>query len=1372
MKKAFNFRSVIICALVLILCLSAFVACDKDKGPQEPDLSGLENVKKLIHNMYKDKDGATATADFEVLNKYGDYTVEWTVTVTEGDQNGVKIVEGSKENYVKVQVDTKAAADIKFVLKATVKDNQGHSLAVGDGYNMTVPKYQAGSYEAIKKACDDGDKKTAYTFEGYIIGVNASIGSGYASGSLGSMWVMDDQGHGLYVYNAYKKDTNKLPSNLTTREAINEYYPVGAQVTVHGTVALSYDVYQFNSGATVTLTGKTAQSENVTLEYVDRTQMFGNAENDTDKALVETQSTRISLKNVVLGEKNGKEYSYSVNGKNFVFYNDQYLIDEATVSAIDTKWVVGAKANLKGIVNYYNKYQVYPDSADSVTILEQTDEETVDNVLSALEVPAEIADNFTLPTSDAVDKVEWSSNSANAVVNQETRLVTITRTDANQPVKFTVSVTKGSVTKSKDFNATIKAAEVVDPNTVILTTDSLKLQQKKYQESPEGGVTVNGVTFSFEEIGFYDAGIQTRNKNGKLSKIWNTTATNKPIAKLIVKLYDGKAGFSNKDTHTITFGNAVNGNAYSTTLSTVKDQYEYEIIPDAATYTFFTFAHNTSYTYTSFFESITIVYADEVVKTDQELVDEAKEALTLATTTTGVSFTLPTTGINGTTITWTSNNEAVIAINGENAVVTAPATVTPVTLTATIKLNEATATKTFDVTVTVTIPEFNVTINQPADGGTLAVTINDEAFTGGKVQQGKTLVIVPTAVDANHELVAILVNGTKLDAVEGVYSVTVNDAEVTITATFHEIKYVTVSIEETIANGSVTVKVGEDALDTTKQYRDGTVLTITATPANADYKLVEIKVNGTAITGTTYTIAETDTEVVITATFAEKYPAMSIADFKASETAKGTQVKLTGVVTSVDKKAAYFQDKNGQAVYVFFGYVAPYSDTLKDIVIGKEYTFAGEKDDHNGLVQLKSPVVIGEARDPEYQVTAKEVDETAYNALTLANTAELLTLRNLVVTNGKWMLGETEVKYYAGNANDANKKAVDERIALLANGVKFDLVGVNFTYNKPKNADGFFQVAVDRAEVVVIDWQPVATVDLAEIAVNGTAKITVTANPAVTTDVKAEFVSENENATVDKNGVVTGVKAGPVVIAVTANGHTVKVELTVKETVDEYTVNYTKTVEGANGSIASVMAGETAVEPGTKVVKGTKVTVTVTPAEGYQLASYTLNAGEAVAAKGQTSFDVTVTENVTIAVTFEVKPANVTVTKTIAEIATENGWKNETKYTSIDMGEVTVSLTGKTNTGKYYTNGNEWRTYQTESPAITISAKEGYKVVSVKITYSVGKTGVLLNGTAQVKSGTVVTVDAQSITFGVGNTGSATNGQVKITAIEVVYAAA
>ena len=157
---------------------------------------------------------------------------------------------------------------------------------------------------------------------------------------------------------------------------------------------------------------------------------------------------------------------------------------------------------------------------------------------------------------------------------------------------------------------------------------------------------------------------------------------------------------------------------------------------------------------------------------------------------------------------------------------------------------------------------------------------------------------------------------------------------------------------------------------------------------------------------------------------------------------------------------------------------------------------------------------------------------------------------------------------------------------------------------------------------------------------------------------KATFISENAPiATVDANGVVTGVAVGTVGINVTANGHTVKVQITVVAVAEEFTVNYTKTIDGANGSIASVMAGETAVEPGTKVVKGTKVTVTVAPAEGYQLASYTLNGGDAVAAKGQTSFDVTVTEDVTIAVTFEVKPAE-PVVKTLNFTSTATNTSN------------------------------------------------------------------------------------------------------------------
>lgn len=127
----------------------------------------------------------------------------------------------------------------------------------------------------------------------------------------------------------------------------------------------------------------------------------------------------------------------------------------------------------------------------------------------------------------------------------------------------------------------------------------------------------------------------------------------------------------------------------------------------------------------------------------------------------------------------------------------------------------------------------------------------------------------------------------------------------------------------------------------------------------------------------------------------------------------------------------------------------------------------------------------------------------------------------------------------------------------------------------------------------------------------------------------------------------------------------------------------------------------------------------------------------------------------------------------IKDYATANSWANATQYGTLQLdSNITVTVKGGDNTGKYYDNGNEWRIYQNESPSITITAKENYTIVSVTVTYSVKNTGILTNGTTQVKTGTLIDVNAASIVLGVGNTGTAKNGQVKITAIEVVYAAA
>jgi hypothetical protein len=129
-----------------------------------------------------------------------------------------------------------------------------------------------------------------------------------------------------------------------------------------------------------------------------------------------------------------------------------------------------------------------------------------------------------------------------------------------------------------------------------------------------------------------------------------------------------------------------------------------------------------------------------------------------------------------------------------------------------------------------------------------------------------------------------------------------------------------------------------------------------------------------------------------------------------------------------------------------------------------------------------------------------------------------------------------------------------------------------------------------------------------------------------------------------------------------------------------------------------------------------------------------------------------------------------TLNVAMSDVATANGWVDATQYTEFDAdANITVSVTGGGNTGKYYVNGNNWRIYQNESPAITIAAANGKTIKSVKISYTINNNGVLtLNGN-NVENDTLVTVDAASITFGVGNTSTKTNGQVRITAIEIIY---
>ena len=130
-----------------------------------------------------------------------------------------------------------------------------------------------------------------------------------------------------------------------------------------------------------------------------------------------------------------------------------------------------------------------------------------------------------------------------------------------------------------------------------------------------------------------------------------------------------------------------------------------------------------------------------------------------------------------------------------------------------------------------------------------------------------------------------------------------------------------------------------------------------------------------------------------------------------------------------------------------------------------------------------------------------------------------------------------------------------------------------------------------------------------------------------------------------------------------------------------------------------------------------------------------------------------------------------TVTKTVADLATELSFTNSEVCTPFALDEVIAVSTeaADANTGKYYSNGEQIRLYQTGAAKLILTAADGYKISSVTLEYASQNTGILV----EAASGEAVAFEnVQSATFTVGNSGSATNGQARITSFSVTYAAA
>ena len=285
--------------------------------------------------------------------------------------------------------------------------------------------------------------------------------------------------------------------------------------------------------------------------------------------------------------------------------------------------------------------------------------------------------------------------------------------------------------------------------------------------------------------------------------------------------------------------------------------------------------------------------------------------------------------------------------------------------------------------------------------------------------------------------------------------------------------------------------------------------------------------------------------------------------------------------------------------------------------------------------------------------------------------------------------------------------------------------------------------------------------------------LTATITPANATDKTVTWSTSDANIATVSNGKVTAVAEGTATITVkTKDGN--------KTATCNVTVNpkpkYTVTLVPGSGSVPSTTLTETSAGAGVTLTTPTLTGCDEWSFAGWAEASVTTETTEEPTLIPAGAYPLT--SDITLYAVYQRTEemegngggTEVTKSVSISNYATANSWANATKYTTVTIDEnITATASTGTNTGKYYESGTDWRFYQTESPKLTISAAIGCTIKTVKVTYSVDKTGVLTYGGTNVSSGTATTINATSATFGVGNTGDATNGQVRITAIEVTY---
>ncbi len=449
-------KKIISIILLLTLCLGLFAGCGETPtepsttvpAPTEPAVNNLPNAKALLFNKYKpaSKDGVTTkAAAFEVINTVlvagESYPVEWSVEVTTGAQDAVKVVPGS-DGHVKVEVPEKPAEAVEFTLTATIKDTNGNSESVS--FKYIVPKFRVNTF-AEYVAAKGGDNVVT---EGVISGIIAkSLGA-----SNNCIYFQDADG-GYYAYGMEKDPITDL--NLA----------VGMTIRVSGVKDVFNGTHEIKDVAVEIVS--TEKADVVATDYTER---YQNAADLKVEELVYQQAMLVTIKGVeITGQEASNGYykfklgeleSYiRISGSTCPLTADEKAALIAAHSE-HTGWI----ANVTGVICVYNgAFYLTPVSVDAfeyIGLPEKSDAEKVEFEKGNLSIETTIAENtaIELPTAGVTyDQVAitWAVEGDCAVIENGKLVITVPADGSDATAILTATLTAGDSTDTVSFTLAV-----------------------------------------------------------------------------------------------------------------------------------------------------------------------------------------------------------------------------------------------------------------------------------------------------------------------------------------------------------------------------------------------------------------------------------------------------------------------------------------------------------------------------------------------------------------------------------------------------------------------------------------------------------------------------------------------------------------------------------------------------------------------------------------------------------------------------------------------------------------------------------------------------------------------------------------------------